>query len=103
MKIIEILHLHEMGMTQWEIGKSAGCGKTTVGDVLRLCRDKGITHTTASHMTDEELQGVLRPKDESAKRPEPDWDAVHEELAKHKNLNLQFLWEEYRGQHPEDG
>jgi transposase len=103
MKIIEILRLHEMGMTQREIGKSAGCGKSTVGDVLRLCKNKGINHEIASKMTDYELQSVLRPKDDSSKRPEPDWDAIHEELAKHKSLNLQFMWEEYREQHPEDG
>jgi len=103
MRVIEILRMHEMGMTQREIGKSAGCGKSTVGDVLRLCNEKGINHEAASKMTDDELQYALHPKDEFPKRPEPDWDVIHEELAKHKNLNLQFLWEEYRLQHPEDG
>jgi len=103
MKIIEVLRMHEMGMAQREIGGSAGCGKSTVGDILRLCKANGITHEVASRMTDMELQSVLRPKDETAKRPEPDWKAIHEELARHKNLNLQFMWEEYREQHPEDG
>ena len=103
MKIIEVLRMHEMGMSQREIGRSAGCGKTTVGDILRLCDANGITHETASRMTDGELHAVLRPKDEATKRPEPDWNTVHEELARHKHLNLQFMWEEYRERHPEDG
>jgi transposase len=36
-----------------------------------------------------------------ARQTEPDWVAIHEELAKHKNLNLQFMWEEYREQNPD--
>lgn len=103
MKIIEVLRMYEMGMSQREISSSTGCGKTTIGDILRLCKANGICHEVASRMNDDELQSVLYPKDESSKRPEPDWDAVHEELARHKNLNLQFMWEEYREQHPEDG
>jgi transposase len=52
-------------------------------------------------MTDEALQKAVYP--ETVRQPtssEPDWKAVHEELAKNKNLNLQFLWEEYRRDNP---
>lgn len=102
MKIIEMLRLSEIGMSQREIAASAGCGKSTIGDVLRLCKDNGITHETASKLTDDELHEALYPKapPQSPTTPEPDWQAIHEELAKHKNLNLQFLWEEYRGANP---
>ena len=101
MKVIEILRMHEMGMTQREIGRSAGCGKSTIGDVLRLCKAKDITYETATLLTDEELQNALHPKEQPTTRPEPDWNAIHEELVKHKNLNLQFMWEEYRTLHPD--
>lgn len=103
MKIIEMLRLSETGMTQRQIAASAGCGKSTIGDVLRLCRDNGITHEIATKLTDDELHAALYPEisSRSPSTPEPDWQAIHEELAKHKNLNLQFLWEEYRAQHPD--
>ena len=101
MKIIEILRLHEMGMSQREIGTSAGCGKSTIGDVLRLCNAKEINHETAVKLTDNELQKILYPKTQTTAKAEPDWAAIREEMAKHKNLNLQFMWEEYRTQSPE--
>ncbi len=103
MKIIEILRLSEQGRSQREIAASAGCGKSTVGDLLRLCRDRNITFETGTQMTDAQLHAILYPKSLStaAEQNEPDWKIIHEELVKHKNLNLQFLWEEYRQQNPE--
>ena len=98
MKIIEMLRLSEMGMSQREIAAGAGCGKSTIGDVLRLCKEKGITYETALRITDEELHTELYQTTNQSK-PMPDWKAIHEELARHKNLNLQFMWEEYRIQH----
>ena len=56
MKVIEILRMHEMGMSQREIGRSAGCGKSTIGDVLRLCKANGITYEIATGLTEEDLQ-----------------------------------------------
>ena len=103
MKIIEILRLTEQGMTQRQIAASGGYGKSTVGDLQRLCKDKGITHEIAVAMGDERLQATLYPNSvKSADQNEPDWKEIHEELVKHKNLNLQFLWEEYR-EHHSDG
>jgi transposase len=103
MKIIEMLRMFEKGMTQREIAASAGCGKSTIGDVLRLCEENGITSEAASRLTDAELHEALYPQSQSQPRTKhlPDWKAIHEELAKHKNLNLQFIWEEYRTQRPE--
>ena len=102
MKIVEMLKLRAMGLTQRQIAASAGCAKSTVGDVLKLCRETGVSYDTASQMADEQLHGILYPEDESKKQspPEPDWKAIQEELAKHKNLNLQYMWEDYRAQHP---
>jgi transposase len=34
-------------------------------------------------------------------RPLPDWPTVHQEL-KRPGVALQLLWEEYRGQHPQE-
>jgi len=101
MEIIEMLRLHETGLSQRQIAASGGFNKSTVGDVLKLCREKGVDYKTALQMAGAELQNLLYPpvKNEPEKLREPDWKAVQEELAKYKNLNLQFLWEEYRTQH----
>ena len=103
LRIIEMLRLSEMGMSQREIAASSGCGKSTVGEVLKLCKDKGIDHETAVRMSDEQLHAALYPSDpdKAPMNTEPDWKAIHEELAQHKNLNLQFMWEEYRKQNPD--
>jgi len=101
MKIIEMLRQSEKGMSQREIAASGGCGKSTIGDVLKLCKEKGITYKTASRLTDAELHAALYPQTQSRTKQAPEWKAIHEELAKHKSLNLQFMWEEYRSEHPE--
>ena len=103
MKIIEMLRLSELGLSQREIATSSVCGKTTVARVLGFCKAKGITHEIAVGMTDKELPRAIYPRsgNPEANKQEPDWAAVREELAKHKNLNLQFLWEEYRAQYPD--
>ena len=101
-KIVEMLKLAELGFSHRQIASGAGCGKTTVSKVLKLCKDKGITFEAASAMTDETLQKTIYP--EAVKQPEPsepDWKAVHEEIAKNKHLNLQYLWEEYRQNYPD--
>lgn len=101
MKILEMLRLSEKGRSQRDIASVAGCGKSTVGDVLKLCKDKGITAEIAEKLTDSELQAKLYPtKPSKTSAPEPDWKAIHEELAKYPNLNLQFMWEAYRAEYP---
>ena len=102
MKIIEILRLSELGVSQRQIAASAGCGKSTIGRVLKLCQEKGISHESAAQMTDESLQATLHPESTGASETAqyPDWKYIHEELVKHKNLNLQFMWEEYRAHNP---
>ena len=103
-KIIEMLRLNELGgLSHRQIAAGAGCGKTTISKVLKLCKEKGLSYGSASAMTDEEIQAVLYPPSPVSMAAEyvPDWKAVSEELAKHKNLNLQFMWEEYRADHPD--
>jgi len=97
MKIIEMLRLSELGLSQRQIAGSAGCAKSMVCDVLKLCRDKRVNYEQAARMADKELHDLLYPeaKVKKAGPPEPDWKGVQEELARHKNLNLQFLWDAY--------
>ena len=101
MKIVEMLRLSGMGMSQRQIAQSAGCGKSTVGELLKLCKDKGVDYTAAKAMSEGELYEAVYPESAARKKAvaaarEPDWSVIHAELVKHKNLNLQFMWEEYR-------
>ena len=62
MNIIEILRLNEMQcFTQREIGKSVGCSKTTVGEILSRCRTCGLTYDDAKGMTQERINELVYP------------------------------------------
>jgi transposase len=103
MKIVEILRMSELGVSHRKIAGSAGCGKTTISRVLKICQENGISHEAAKQMSEAELHAAMYPESMEAKRqaPQPYWAAIHEQMVKHPNLNLQFIWEEYREQHPE--
>lgn len=101
-KIIEILRLSEKGFSQRDIAKSAGCSKSTVGEVQKRCIAAGITYGKASGMLPDELKTLVYPKIAAhAFKQNPDFSALHKELQKDPRLNLRFLWEEYKSQHPD--
>lgn len=101
MKITEMLRLKELGLSQRQIAQGAGCARSTVGDVLSRCHANGLDYESAQALTDGQLQSLLYPASTlHRQKPEPDWQYIHGELVKHKNLNLQFMWEEYRGENP---
>jgi len=60
-RIIEILRLWDMGCSQREIAASIKCGKSTVGDVQRRCKDAGVTYERATRLTNNEIRGLLYP------------------------------------------
>jgi transposase len=104
MRITEILRLRELGLSYKEIATGAGVGKSTVGDVLRLCKGLGVDYEVARAMGDEELQNLLYPAYYERKRvkAEPDYEAIRQALSKDKHTNLRFIWEEeYRKEHPD--
>lgn len=103
MKITEILRLRELGLSYNEIAKGAGIGKSTVGDVLQLCRANNVDYSNARQMGDAELQRLLYPDycDRKGQKPEPDYQAIQTELARSRHTNLRFIWEEqYHKQYP---
>ena len=75
MKITEMLRLSELRLSQRQVAGSAGCAKSTVGDVLKLCREKHVNYEQASQMADRELHDLLYPeaKVERKGSQEPDW------------------------------
>jgi len=96
-KIIEILRLTEQGYSQREIAKSVKCGKSTVGEIQKRCRNCKLQYDAAAIMTNDEIRMLLYPDSfgRSIKR-DPDWPSIHARLQANKRLNLQYLWEEYK-------
>lgn len=105
MKIAEILRLKEMNLfTYRDIGKSVGCSKTTVGDILSRCKACGLTYETASTMTQDAINRLVYPESFGPKqvKEEPDWEQIHARLQSSRKINLQYIWEnDYRPLHPD--
>jgi transposase len=94
--------LWECGLSQRQVAGCCGIGKTTVVDCVARAQRIGLDWSTASTLSDEELERRLYPlveKVPTAERPVVDWAAVHTEL-KRKGVTLQLLWQEYRDREP---
>ena len=105
MKVTEILRLSEMrAFTYRDIAASVGCSKTTVGEVLKRCKECNLTYDDASSMTQEKINELIYPESFGRKpaKDEPDWDYIHSKLQSSKRINLQYIWEEeYRPSNPD--
>ena len=101
--VLEIMRLSEMGFSQRKVAESVNCGKSTVGDVMKRCRDAGLTYAGASEMTNREINKRLYPSmgAKPEERPYPNWEDVHKWLKSGKRRNLQYAWEQYRHKEPD--
>jgi len=105
MSILEIMRLWEQGFSQRTIATSVNCGKSTVGDVQRRCREADLSYAEAMEMTNGAIRARLYPPKMIAVKPKeknvPDWETVHAWLRAGKRRNLRYAWEEYRMDYPE--
>ena len=100
--ILEIMRLSELGLSHREVAASINCGKTTVGDVKKRCREVGLTYSKASTMSNTEINEKLYPpKRGKLRKAPPDWGVVHKWLKGGKRRNLQYAWEDYRRSAPD--
>ena len=103
--ILEIMRLWEQGFSQREIATSVNCGKTTVGEIQRRCRETKLGYSEATGMTNGAIRARLYPPKTvaavSTKKTNPDWEATHTWLKAGKRRNIRYAWEEYRLQNPE--
>ena len=98
-KIIEILRLTEQGYSQREIAQSIKCGKSTVGEIQKRCRNCGLQYEAAAGMTNDEIKMLLYPDSFGRSvKGDPDWANINERLQANKRLNLQYVWEEYKAE-----
>jgi len=107
-KIKEVLRLRfELGLGQRQIARSCGIGLSTVHDYLERAAAAGIGWPLPQGFGEEELESKLFGNQSvgvraaAQSRPQPDWEAIHEQLQQHRHLTLQLLWQEYRQTYPE--
>jgi transposase len=99
-KIRDVLRLSAGGLSKRKIAVSLGIGATAAGDCIRRARRAGLAWPLPDDLGDEALEARLFPASVSlaaikARRPQPDWPAIHRELRR-KGVTLQLLWVEYR-------
>lgn len=101
-KIKEILRLDELGLSRREIGRSLSISHNTVADVVRRAEAAGISWPAVEQLDEATLDARLYPPTAPSrvKRPEPDPEQMHRELAR-KGVTLQLLWLEYKAEHPD--
>jgi transposase len=103
-KIAEMLRLKAAGMSNRDIARSTGAGKTTVYEHLARAEAAGLSWPLAPELDDAALEAMLFPPptaELAANRPLPDWREVHRELKRHRHLTVRLLWLEWRAAHPE--
>ena len=105
MKVLEILRLYEMEQfTYKQIGEHAGVGKSTVGDVIKRCKEAGINYQKAQAMSVADLTAILYPARTGPKkaRAEPDFPRYHAQMQSSRFKNLEYIWTEvYRPEEPD--
>ncbi len=103
-KIRQVLRLHkEANMSRRAIAHSLGISRDVVSDYLTRAAAARLDWPLPFDMDDAALeQRLFTPlmNKEIAKKPQPDWVVVHEEL-KRKGATLHVLHEEYLAQHPD--
>lgn len=101
-KIRQVLRLAwEAHSSQRGIAKSLGLSRDVVTDYLTRATAAGLRWPLPLELDDAALELRLFPPlpADTARKPEPDWAAVHQEL-KRKGATLHVLHEEYLAAHP---
>lgn len=100
----EILRQASQQNSQRSIAASVHCSRHTVSDVLSAAAEKDIRWPQGSDISNEELERILFPEKHRASNryAEPDYAAIHKELAK-PGVTMTLLWEEYRAKCYENG
>ena len=91
----EIIRLKSAGYSNSSVASSTGSGRNKVAEVWKRAREKNISWPIPGSFTNEDLKLVLYPElKDSSLRMLPDYEHIHEELAK-PGVTLTLLWSEY--------
>ena len=94
-KYREILRLRSLGYTQRQTAASARCSRDTIREVTRLAEEHGLAWPLDPEVTDHALHSLFYPERANlSNRKEPDYQYIHNELAK-DNVTISLLWSEY--------
>ena len=103
-KTREILRLvWSCGQSRRDTARTCGVGKSTVDATINRATAAGLYWPLPFDLDDEALERLLYPpllSPPSRKLPQPDWQSLHDELARHKKLTLTLLWQEYKEGEP---
>jgi transposase len=103
-KISEALRLKAEGLSIRDIATAVGAGPTTVYEYLHRAEAAGISWPLGDDLDEEAVEARLFPAPSGelqARRPVPDWRAVHRELKAHRHVTLRLVWLEWRADHPD--
>jgi transposase len=103
-KITEVLRLKAAGMNSRDIAASVGAGKTTIYEYLARAEAAGLSWPLPEGMDEAALDARLFPPptaELAARRPVPEWRAIHRELKRGRHVTLRLLWLEWREDQPE--
>jgi transposase len=105
-KIREILRLHwEQKLGQRQIARGASVSQSTVHEYLARAAAAGLKWPLPEEWDEDRLEAALFPPNQGtkkpAKRPQPEFVHIREQLRQHRDLTKELLWEEYREQHPD--
>jgi transposase len=108
-KLKEVLRLRfELKLGYQQIGRSCSLAVSSVHKYLKRAEAAGLGWPLPSDWDDARLEAELfppatapEPSEQEARRSQPDFAAIHEQLQQHRHLTLQLLWEEYRQANPD--
>lgn len=102
-KIKEVLRLRARGLSDREIARSLGIGRSTVRRFRKRAEEADLVWPLPEGLTDGALEARLfppHPPPGTHERPTPDWKTVHDELRR-RGVTLQLLWLEYKEASPD--
>lgn len=104
-KIGEVLRLHAAGMSNRDVGISAGLGRATVAEYLARAEAAGLGWPLPADLDEAALEERLFPKptaELAARRPIPDWLQVQKELKRRDHhVTRKLVWLEWRQENPD--
>jgi transposase len=104
-KIKEVLRLKlHLGLTEREVARSCSMARSTVSQYVERAKEAGLTWPLPEEWDDGQIENRLFPRMAGSVgqgRPQPDFNAIHNELKRHKSVTLQLQWEEYKESNPD--
>jgi transposase len=102
-KIREVLRLKfEAQLADREIARAVPTSRGTVQNYLERAQAAGVSWPLPEGMDEEKLEAWLFPKGEARpSHPQPDFDAIRDELLRHKGMTRMLAWEEHKRANPQ--